>query len=241
MEGKVNTKNFIRQNAIWLVFIFEVIFFAIFSQGTFVTPGNITNILRQVSYYGIASVGMTFVILIAGIDLSIGSIITLVNMVCAYMMVNMNCHWTIAVLASLVIGVLIGFVLYLLHAKDWLPDLVRSGVRTLSGLSTPLCLFGLGVRLAVLDLKKLFTQPFVYGICAVKLLLFPLFCYALALLLPYSPVFRASMLILGATPCASVILSLAEIHNSGQSLAANCALLTTLLSVITIPLLSFLV
>ena len=49
------------------------------------------------------------------------------------------------------------------------------------------------------------------------------------------------MLILGATPCASVILSLAEIHNSGQSLAANCALLTTLLSVITIPLLSFLV
>ena len=140
-----------------------------------------------------------------------------------------------------VIGVLIGFVLYLLHAKDWLPDLVRSGVRTLSGLSTPLCLFGLGVRLAVLDLKKLFTQPFVYGICAVKLLLFPLFCYALALLLPYSPVFRASMLILGATPCASVILSLAEIHNSGQSLAANCALLTTLLSVITIPLLSLLV
>ena len=81
------------------MFVIEVIFFAIFSQGTFVTPGNITNILRQVSYYGIASVGMTFVILIGGIDLSIGSIITLVNMVCAYMMVNMNMHWTISVLA----------------------------------------------------------------------------------------------------------------------------------------------
>ena len=100
MEAKGNTKNLIRQNAIWLVFLIEVVFFAIFSQGTFVTPGNITNILRQVSYYGIASVGMTFVILIGGIDLSIGSIITLVNMVCAYMMVNMNCHWTISVLAE---------------------------------------------------------------------------------------------------------------------------------------------
>lgn len=83
MEGKMNTKAVLRQNAIWLVFLVEVIFFAIFSHGTFVTPNNITNILRQVSYYGIASVGMTFVILIAGIDLSIGSIITLVNMVCA--------------------------------------------------------------------------------------------------------------------------------------------------------------
>ena len=126
MEGKVNTKNFIRQNAIWLVFIFEVIFFAIFSQGTFVTPGNITNILRQVSYYGIASVGMTFVILIGGIDLSIGSIITLVNMVCAYMIVNMGSHWTVAVLASLVIGIVIGLLNGLMIAKIGIPALIAT-------------------------------------------------------------------------------------------------------------------
>ena len=126
MEGKVNTKNLLRQNAIWLVFVVEAIFFAIFSKGTFVTPGNITNILRQVSYYGIASVGMTFVILIGGIDLSIGSIITLVNMVCAFMMVNMNCHWLIAVLAVLVIGVLIGILNGLMVAKIGIPALIAT-------------------------------------------------------------------------------------------------------------------
>ena len=126
MEGKVNTKNLLRQNAIWLVFVIEVIFFAICSQGTFVTPGNITNILRQVSYYGIASVGMTFVILIGGIDLSIGSIITLVNMVCAYMMVNMNCHWTISVLTVLVIGVAIGVLNGLMVAKIGIPALIAT-------------------------------------------------------------------------------------------------------------------
>jgi len=126
MEGKLNTKSFLRQNAIWLVFVFEVIFFAIFSKGTFVTPGNITNILRQVSYYGIASVGMTFVILIGGIDLSIGSIITLVNMVCAYMIVNMSCHWTIAVLASLVIGVVIGVLNGLMISKIGIPALIAT-------------------------------------------------------------------------------------------------------------------
>jgi len=126
MEGKVNTKNLLRQNAIWLVFLIEVVFFAIFSKGTFVTPNNITNILRQVSYYGIASVGMTFVILIGGIDLSIGSIITLVNMVCAYMMVNMNCHWTISVLAVLVIGVLIGLLNGFMVAKIGIPAMVEN-------------------------------------------------------------------------------------------------------------------
>ena len=140
-----------------------------------------------------------------------------------------------------VIAVVIGFVLYLLRAKEWLPDLLRNGIRTMSGMSTPLCLIGLGIRLAAMDLKKLFTQPFVYAIAAAKLILLPLFCFALANLLPYSPVFRASMLILGGTPCASVILNLAEMHNSGQELAANCALLSTLLSVITIPLLSLLI
>ena len=93
----------VKRNAIWLVLIVEVLFFAIFSHGKFVSGSNLVNIMRQVSYYGIASVGMTFVILIAGIDLSIGSIITLVNMVCAYMMVNMGVNMWIAILASLLI------------------------------------------------------------------------------------------------------------------------------------------
>ena len=120
MNKNSSAMKLIKTNAIWLVFIVEVIFFAIFSKGTFISGSNMVNIMRQVSYYGIASVGMTFVILIAGIDLSIGSIITLVNMVCAFMMVNMNCHWLVAVLAVLVIGVVIGvFALTFSFAGAW--------------------------------------------------------------------------------------------------------------------------
>ncbi len=145
-----------------------------------------------------------------------------------------------AFLNPTVLSVLAGFLLYLAGAKNWLPELVQGGIRTVGAMSTPLCLFILGIRLAEMDLKKLFTQPFVYGITAAKLLLFPLFCFALVYFLPVPPVFRASMLILGAAPCASVILNLAEMHHRGQELAANCALLSTLLSVLTIPLLSLL-
>lgn len=121
-----NIKNILKSNAIWLVFIIEVIIFAVASGGTFTSPNNIVNILRQVSYYGIASVGMTFVILIAGIDLSIGSIITLVNMICAYLMVNMGVNMWIAVLASLVVAVLIGLLNGFMVSSIGIPALIAT-------------------------------------------------------------------------------------------------------------------
>ena len=139
-----------------------------------------------------------------------------------------------------VLAVAAGVILYLLKAKNWLPTLLLDGFRTISAMSTPLCMIILGARLATMDFRKLFTMPLVWLISAGKLLIFPLFCYALTLPFPLDPVFRGSILILAAAPCASIILNLAEIHHNGQELAANCALLTTLLSIVTIPLLSLL-
>ena len=145
-----------------------------------------------------------------------------------------------AILNPSVLAVMIGAVLCLLRGKEWLPDLIQNGFRTVASMSTPLCMIILGVRLATMDLKKLFTTPLVWLISAGKLLVFPLFCLALTLPFNLDPVFRGSILILAATPCASILLNLAEIHHNGQELAANCALLSTLLSIITVPLLSFL-
>ena len=139
-----------------------------------------------------------------------------------------------------VLAVAAGLVLYLLQAKNWLPELLMNGFRTVGAMSTPLCMVILGIRLATMDFRKLFTTPLVWLISAGKLLVFPLFCWALTLPFDLDPVFRGSILILAATPCASILLGLAEIHDRGQDLAANCALLSTLLSVLTIPLLSLL-
>src|SRR6202048_2754748 len=57
--------------------IFLIVLMAAFALGEprFLTPLNLFNILRQVSIYGLLAVGMTFVILTAGIDLSIGSLV----------------------------------------------------------------------------------------------------------------------------------------------------------------------
>ena len=146
-----------------------------------------------------------------------------------------------AFLNPTILSVAAGLILYLLRAKNWLPGLLQDGFRTVGAMSTPLCMLILGIRLATMDFRKLFTTPLVWLISAGKLLVFPLFCYLLVLPFPFDPVFKGSILILAGTPCASILLNLAEIHHNGQELAANCALLSTLLSILTIPLLSLLV
>lgn len=57
--------------------------FAIITDMRFLTPLNLFNVMRQVSIVGLLAVGMTFVILTAGIDLSIGSLLALCGLAAA--------------------------------------------------------------------------------------------------------------------------------------------------------------
>lgn len=97
----------IKERAIYLVLIAMFLFFAIGTDAFFTTK-NLLTVVRQVVVLGIASVGMTMVILTGGIDLATGSIITLVNIVTAYFMVNMGINMWVAIFLSLVIATLIG-------------------------------------------------------------------------------------------------------------------------------------
>ncbi len=97
----------LKSQAIWIVLVALVIIFTI-ANPRFISASNLLTLLRQVSMYGIASIGMTFVILLGDIDLSTGTIISFVNIICAYMMVNMGMNPVIAVIISLVASTLIG-------------------------------------------------------------------------------------------------------------------------------------
>lgn len=145
-----------------------------------------------------------------------------------------------AVLNPTMFGFMTGLLLYIVRAGNVIPDLVKSSVGLLGNMTTPLCMIILGVRLATVSLKKLFTRPIVYLICLGKLVLFPLFAYAAVCFLPLAYSFKASMLILSATPCASIIFNLAELHKKESELSANCVLLATLLCFLTIPVLTLL-
>lgn len=99
--------NQIKDKAIWVVLVVLVVVFTV-ANPRFINPSNLLTLLRQVSMYGIASIGMTFVILLGDIDLSIGTIISFVNIICAYMMVNMGINPVVAVLISIAAATLIG-------------------------------------------------------------------------------------------------------------------------------------
>src|SRR5690606_28027412 len=81
----------------------------------FLTSVNIINVLRQVSITGVIAVGMTFVILIAGIDLSVGSVLALAGMLAAGLQVRHGAGVATAVVVPLlvttVLGLLVGVVI----------------------------------------------------------------------------------------------------------------------------------
>lgn len=136
------------------------------------------------------------------------------------------------------ISLLVSLVLYAVNFSGIMPELLGGALDLLNRTTTPLCMIILGIRLASVSFKKLFTRIYVYIICACKLLIFPFACLAIVYFLPLSPVFKAAMFILGGTPCAAVMLNIAEMYDGETELAANCVLLSTLLCVFTIPILN---
>jgi ribose transport system permease protein len=79
---KIDLNRILRSYGIFIAFILICIAMTILSP-VFLTVTNIRNVIRQSSIYGIMAIGMTFVILTAGIDLSVGSILALAGAIAA--------------------------------------------------------------------------------------------------------------------------------------------------------------
>ncbi|MGN1234467.1 MAG: AEC family transporter [Christensenellaceae bacterium] len=138
------------------------------------------------------------------------------------------------------LGLVVGLPCFLTGARAYLPEMLVSGVNLLGNMTTPVCMIILGIRLASVSFRGLFLRPYVYLICLGKLIIFPLFCYLAVCFLPLPETFKASVLILSGTPCASVILNMAEMYHGERELAANCVLLGTMFCLFTVPLITLL-
>lgn len=82
----------------------------------FLTLSNLQNLIRQTAIYGIIAIGMTFVIMSGGIDLSVGGVVGLSGVICAMLMSKAS--WPIfpsivvAVLISTLVGVFNGIIIF---------------------------------------------------------------------------------------------------------------------------------
>jgi ribose/xylose/arabinose/galactoside ABC-type transport system permease subunit len=82
-ENRPDVFQIISKYAAPLFLLLLVVGFAVL-EPRFLHPLNLLNVLRQVSISGLIAIGMTFVILTAGIDLSVGSLLALAGLVGAY-------------------------------------------------------------------------------------------------------------------------------------------------------------
>jgi len=133
LSGVVGNK-FIQKN-IPLMGLFALIVIISILSSAFFTSYNILSVLRQASINGLIAFGMMFVILSSGIDLSVGSTLAFSSLIMAKL-IQIGVTSPVAILASLIIGVIIGIINGLLISKGKLQPMIAT-------LSTMMVLRGL--------------------------------------------------------------------------------------------------
>ncbi|MFC0528994.1 ABC transporter permease [Phytohabitans kaempferiae] len=100
-------KNFVGAYGLPIVFLLVVVYLSI-SAENFLTVTNLVNVVRQSSMVGFLALGLTFVMITAGIDLSVGSIVGLSGVVAATMAPGDGAAFLLPILLGLAIGALVG-------------------------------------------------------------------------------------------------------------------------------------
>jgi putative multiple sugar transport system permease protein len=116
----------IRDYGMYIAFVVIVIFFTIATKGLFISSRNIGNLVNATSYIAVLAVGMTLVIVIRHIDLSVGYLAGTLGAVAA---ISLK-YWHLPVLATipfvLVLGIFAGLVTAFLVAQMKIPAFVAT-------------------------------------------------------------------------------------------------------------------
>ncbi|MDE5549098.1 MAG: AEC family transporter [Clostridia bacterium] len=114
-------------------------------------------------------------------------------------------------------------------------------ISVLGKMTTPLCMLVMGMRLATIKFKSLFTNWLQYVSVAINQFVFPLFVLGILTLLKVDVELKSCMYIMCACPVAAVVQNYAELLGEGQDVAANTVLLGTMTSIITLPIMALLI
>ena len=110
MEKKVNFKNYWEKFGTLTIFVVMFLIIAVFAPKQFISIRNILQIATQSTIFMLMGCGVFFAILIAGIDLSVGSTVALTGMVTAKLMIAGVHPFFAFVVGCLLLGALLGLV-----------------------------------------------------------------------------------------------------------------------------------
>lgn len=107
-RSQISAKQFVSTYGSLIGLVVLVAVFAIL-RSNYLSFTNVRNILRLASIDGLLAIGMTFVVLTGGIDLSVGAMMGCAGMYSAYFaQASMGYHWSIAVLVGVLMGLAVG-------------------------------------------------------------------------------------------------------------------------------------
>lgn len=133
-----------------------------------------------------------------------------------------------------VVALIIGFLISALRLP--LPEPVDEYLLYIGNVSTPMAMIFIGSTLAGCNLLEIIKDRIVIEGTLNKLLILPLLTYLFVVLLPIEPLIKATLILGCCFPAAATISMLAEQENENEEMASKILFLSTLLSIITIPL-----
>lgn len=127
-------------------------------SNVFLTPGNFANLLTQAAAVIVIAMGLVFVLLLGEIDLSAGYTAGVSGAVLVILITNQGQPWYVALIASIAVGVLLGFFLGTLVARLGIPSFVVTLAAFLAFQGILLLLAGEGGTIRVEDETILAVQ-----------------------------------------------------------------------------------
>lgn len=147
--------------------------------------------------------------------------------------------WRSILFTSVNCATVLGLVLYL--AQISIPSVLSTPLTHLSNITTPLSMLVTGMNLTGGRASDLLRDRDAFSVSFVRLLFFPVLTWAILQLLPISnPLIVGVTLIIMAMPSPAISAILAENYHSDKEFAARAVFLSSLLCLITIPLISLL-
>ena len=125
-ELRTMIRKNLRDYAMYIALVAIMIIFSIFTNGNFISSRNIANLLDQTGYIAVLAVGMTLIIVIRHIDLSVGFLSGFIGAVAAVLMTQVHLPVWLTILLVMVLGAAAGFLTGLPVATLGIPAFVSS-------------------------------------------------------------------------------------------------------------------
>lgn len=116
----------IREYGMYIALFVIMLIFTVTTEGIFISPRNISNLLNQTGYIAVLAVGMTLVIVIRHIDLSVGFLAGFLGAIAAVALVQWNLPVYVVIPLVLVLGAIAGLITALPVAQLGIPSFVAS-------------------------------------------------------------------------------------------------------------------